>query len=502
MEDIKKLRVEPKAVNLIESLRDIGYDFKSSIADLIDNSISADASRVYVDISYKDNEFPPFVLISDNGKGMDSKKLTEAMRYASSDKSSQKDLGKYGLGLKTASLSQCRELIVASKPKPRTGTRSILNIMKWDMTEVYAKDDWILLHPSIEQLKKWEQTLINQHLSGNKYGTVVLWSDLKEIHPQLRDKNKKEKYLMSLIKAVEEHLSMVFHKFMEGSVKGKKQLKINVAQTLLKPWNPFCPDEDTESLDIYEPEIQYIDSKGKKRNSRITISPYILPNKGEFSNEEEWKKASLGGKWNKQQGFYFYRNGRMLQSGGWSHLRSSDEHTKLLRTSVDFPPALDNSFGINISKMKATIPSEIKEQVKKLVSQWASQANKRYRSPKAKSKKQRESTQAKVFSSVCKTTKQKYQSHEKDFVGIIRFSIGNEHQKCLIASKSGKTGKIKISLPLDHPAIVIFENKRGKTSDIRDFCYALLLLMEGFKSNRIKPKDILIKKLYEEMDKL
>ena len=501
MKDIKRLKVEPKAVNLIESLRDIGYDFKSSVADLIDNSISADASRVYVDINYDDGDFPPFVLIADNGNGMDAKKLKEAMRYASSHKNSKEDLGKYGLGLKTASLSQCRELLVASKPKPRSGTRSILNIMKWDMTEVYAEDEWILLHPSITQLKKWEQRLIQDHLSGNKYGTVVLWSDLREIHPQLRDKNKKEKYLMSLIKDIEEHLSMVFHKFMEGSVKGKKQLKIIVVQNQLKPWNPYCPNENTWSLDIYEPEIQYTDNKGRKRNSTVTISPYILPNKEEFSTEEKWKKAGPGGKWNKQQGFYFYRNGRMLQSGSWSHLRSSDEHTKLLRISVDFYPALDKSFGINISKMKATIPLEIRETVKKLVSQWASEANKRYRSTQTKSRKPIKPVQTIPSLSNRKVTKRQYQSLEKYFFGI-KFSIGNKHQNRPIASKSGKTGELKISLPLNHPAMILFEKKRGKTSNMMDFCYVLLSLLESVKSSRIKPRDIPIKELYEELNKI
>ena len=497
---MKRLKVPPGAMGLIESLREVGYDFKSSIADLIDNSIGADASKVCVDINCDDGEFPPYVMIADNGRGMDSGQLKEAMRYASSQTYTKKDLGKYGLGLKTASLSQCRELTVASKTKPKSGTRPRLNIMKWDITEVYVKNDWILQQLDVEELNSWEQILIQKNLKDN-HGTVVLWSDLREIHPLLRDKDsrKKAKYLLSLIEEVKEHLSMVFHRFMEGSVRGRKQLKITVAQELLKAWNPFCPEESTESLDISEHEVSYTDRQGINKKSKIIISPYILPNKEEFSSEENWKKAGPEGKWNRQQGFYFYRNGRMLQSGGWSRLRAPDEHTKLLRVAVDFYPALDRHFGINISKMKATIPQHIKEQVKKLVTDWASQANKRYR---GQSKKHSQSLSSKKNrSSVSGKKSQTYQSMERELYGI-NFVRGTEHQNRLVASKSGKTGQLKIVLPVEHSVSRLFEKKRGKISDIRDFGYVLLALLEAVKSNRVKPRDIPLQKLYEELNKI
>ena len=502
---IKRLKIEPGAISLIESLREIGYDFKSSVADLIDNSISAEASRVYVDINCDDGEFPPFVLIADDGKGMDSKTLKEAMRYATSREYSKSDLGKYGLGLKTASLSQCRILTVASKPKPKTGSRSSLNIMKWDMNEVYAKDEWIVLNPSFEQLERWEQKLINKHLLRQQgHGTVVIWSDLSEIHPCLYKKNpEKMKYLLALIQEAEEHLSMVFHKFMEGSVRGKRHLKITVSQNQLKPWNPFCPDEETWPLDIENAEISYKDRNKNHRESKVIIAPYILPNKDEFSSEKKWKSAGRGN-WNKRQGFYFYRNGRMLQSGGWSYLRSSDEHTKLLRVSVDFFPALDRNFGINISKMKASIPTEIKEHVKELLSKWASKANKRYRQGKSAKlappldQKKPPSQNKKAL----ETPQQRPVDHMERRLCGINFYLGNRHLNRVMTSKSGKTGEIKISLPRQHQAALLFKKKRAGSKNIKDFCYALLVLLEAMKSNRIKPKDMPIKKLYEELEKL
>ena len=492
---IKKITLDPKAINLIESLRNVGYDFKSAIADLIDNSISANAAKVYVDINFDDKEFPPFILIADDGKGMDSKDLKEAMRYASSNERTKDGLGKYGLGLKTASLSQCRVLTVASRPRSRKGKRAYLNIMKWDMIEVYATNEWIVLNPKIDQLETWEQSLIEEHLD-NGHGTVVLWSDLSEIHSQLyKDKaQKKERYAIKLIQDVEEHLRMVFHKFIEGSVRGKKKLTITVCQNRLNPWNPFCPSEDTTSLDIYETEIEYKDKNGKKKMSKVVISPHILPTQKEFSSEENWKDAGLNKKWNKLQGFYFYRNGRMLQAGGWSRLRGSDEHTKLLRIAVEFYPALDKNFEINISKMKAGIPSEIKETVKRLTAQWGTSANKQYRMIKVKDKDKKIETTG-------KGNKKTKTPIDKKIFGI-NFSYINRHQNRLIASKSGKTGMINISLNLDHPAMTIFEKQRGKVDQIRTFCYVLISLLEAVKLNRIKTKDIPIKSLYEELKKI
>ena len=492
---IKKINLDPKAIKLIESLRNIGYDFKTAIADLIDNSISANSSKICIDINCDDGEYPPYVLIADDGNGMDSKNLREAMRYASSNEQSSDSLGKYGLGLKTASLSQCRVLTVASRPKPQRDKRSHLNIMKWDMTEVYATDEWIVLNPKIDQLNNFEKALIREHLD-NSYGTVVIWSDLEEIHPQLKTGSYKEKerYLYKLISETKEHLRMIFHRYIEGSVKGKKKIVINIEEKPVKPWNPFYPLEKTESLDIYEPEIEYKDSIGEKKKSKVIISPYILPTQKDFSTEEIWKDAGLKGQWNKLQGFYFYRNGRMLQAGGWSRLRSPDEHTKLLRIAIDFYPSLDKNFKINISKMKASIPSEIKDTLERLTKLWASEANRKYRKKNKDQKKNKEEKEQQG-----KEKKRAY--FEKELFGI-KYSYSNEHQQKIIASKKGKTGQINISLTSDHPAMTIFEKNKNKKDQIKSLCYVILSLLEAVKSNRIKVKDISLTRFYRELERI
>ncbi len=497
---MKKHTIEPGAIHLMKSFRDIGYDFKTAIADLIDNSISAEADEVFVDINFQTDESPSHVVIADNGNGMNSEALKEAMRFAAArDYEHGKDLGKYGLGLKTASLSQCKILTVASKPKPKPGTQSRLSIMRWDIDEVYAEDKWTVLQPDVKDLEKWEKNLFDQQQVLKTHGTVVIWTDLKELHPDLYNNNTKERCVTKIMKNVEQHLRMVFHKFMQQKVEGKKRLKIILGNNRLKPWDPFCTDEEkTKPMDIMKRELSFKDKEGSIQKSKVTLYPFILPRKDEFSSEDKWRDASGPKKWNRQQGFYFYRNGRMLKSGGWSNLRSSDEHTKLLRIAIEFNSENDRSFSVNISKMKALIPGELREDLKKEIEKWASEARRVYDrkiSPKPAN------TNYNRDELVIKNKQVKTEVTSR--LSGITLTLGNEHQNHPVASKHKKKGEVNIILPPSHPSSVIFEKKQGKPEEIRDFCYKLLSILEAVQSKKLKPSDIPdLKELYKNLDKL
>jgi hypothetical protein len=376
---MKVLKTNPGAKRLIESLRNMGYDCSTAIADLVDNSIAAQASEIHIDIILKQNSSPAAVVIADNGNGMDRDKLHEAMRFGAYQEYSAGDLGKYGLGLKTASLSQCRTLTVSSKAKSGKDTRPHRNYMRWDIDHVYETDDWDLLVLSDNELKPWEGEILN-HKTADEHGTVVLWTNMQEALPMLSDEDarEREKFLAHLIDEVSNHLRMIFHRFMQGSVTGRHKLNIYVCGELLVPWDPFCRNEKTKELDIMNLPIISLQPDGSKIKDKVSISPFVLPREEEFSSATAWKDASGPKNWNQQQGFYFYRNNRMLQAGGWSRLRSVDEHTKLLRVAVDFSSELDRSFQINITKMRAKVPDEIREKVSSHVSTWAKIARTRY----------------------------------------------------------------------------------------------------------------------------
>jgi hypothetical protein len=333
---MKSVKAPPGAKRLIESLRNLGYECSTAIADLIDNSLAADASEISVEIFPRAGSIPAHIVIADNGRGMDADKLVQAMRYGAFQEYSEEDLGKYGLGLKTASLSQCTELTVASRPAKSRGGRAARNVAIWDLAHVYKTDDWDLLTPSFGELSGWKKKAIEQAVNRER-GTVVLWSGLEEVHPLLcsTSSGSRDRYLAQLIDEVGSHLSMVFHRFMQGVSQDRPKVRMSVCGTPLKPWDPFCSQEDTKALDIFKQSVTVPGSDSKK--ATVTMKPYILPREDEFSSREAWKEASGPRSWNSQQGFYFYRNNRLLQAGSWSYLRTPDEHTKLLRVAVNFP---------------------------------------------------------------------------------------------------------------------------------------------------------------------
>jgi hypothetical protein len=353
------IKVEPGARRLLEGYRGLEYNFETAIADLIDNSISARCKNVNVELRLKGKTNPPVVVISDDGSGMEKRTLIEAMRYGSKKEYSVSDLGKFGLGLKTASLSQTKLLTVITK---KSQSASIF-IARWDIEFVRAKDEWGLKVLNQNELEPWEKELVNLYLK--KRGTLVIWKN-----PESFMHLKEDSGIDQIHDKLESHLSMVFSHFL----KKKKNIFINGSK--VTAWDPFCLKERTKRLK----KVSFNCYDEQQRKHKVEVTPFILPTESEFSSREAWDHASGPKKWNRQQGLYFFRSKRLLQAGGWSNCKGNlEEHQKLLRIRVDFPSKLDNQFGLNITKMRAIIPNEIKEVFEKHLSKWRREAERRYR---------------------------------------------------------------------------------------------------------------------------
>lgn len=338
--------ITPSPGRLLGSLRDVGYDFVTALADLIDNSLAAGARRVSVNISCDDG--PARVVVADDGSGMTQARLAEALRLGSMREYESDDLGKFGLGLKTASLSQCRRLTVVTRHSP-----SYFRIAKatLDIDEVATSNRWRLREEAgdvaDDEAGRWL-------IRGS--GTVVIWEKLDRIvssDAELGGWDRRR--LRSMADAARNHLAMVFHRFIEG-VAGRPRLRIVVNGKKVRAWNPFAPSE-RHTRTLPEQGFELATSTG---SSVVRVRGHILPPRDRFSSQVAFE--SLGGpkKWNRQQGFYIYRNDRLIQSGGWSGMRAADEHTKLARVSIDFASALDDVFNVNIAKMRVSIPSQLR----------------------------------------------------------------------------------------------------------------------------------------------
>lgn len=341
--------VIPSARRLIRSLRDMGYDFASAVADLVDNSIEARATLIAIDVEFDGDE--SWVRITDNGRGMTSSQLREAMRYGAERQYEKEDLGKFGLGLKTASLSQCQRLSVASRVSPN---HADISAYCWDIAHIEKTNRWEILALERNGLGP----AIREPLRETT-GTVVLWQRLDRIlgykHPYGETARKK---LSVMCREVEQHLAMVFHRFLSGEIP-KRKIKILLNGNPVKPWDPFARSEKkAKTLTAVTLKLEHEGVSGE-----VKLEPYVLPHQNDFSSPEAFKQASGPANWNQQQGFYIYRAGRLIQSGGWCRLRTPDEHTKLARVGLSFTPALDEAFKINVAKMRVQLPSQIREQI-------------------------------------------------------------------------------------------------------------------------------------------
>lgn len=344
----------PEAASMIETFRAIGYSIEAAIADVIDNSISADSKNIYINFEWKGSE--TWLYIKDDGHGMNNNELIQAMRPGSQNplaNRSAKDLGRYGLGLKTASFSQCRKLSVISKRETQ-----IPVFWTWDLDFVNQTGKWDLVNYLPENIK------FENEMNNLGSGTIVIWNDIDRVVKNLQSDDEKslDKFL-SIMEHAKKHLAMVFHRYIEAG-----KIKIYFQDRLVEAWDPFLITETaTQGF-----PIETIHS------GKVKVKGYVLPHKSKIT-EEVFKVAEGPKGWNEQQGFYIYRNERLLLAGDWLGTFRKEEHYKLARISIDLPNSLDAEWQIDIKKSVARPPLILREQIKAYACQVRNQAVAVYR---------------------------------------------------------------------------------------------------------------------------
>lgn len=343
----------PEAGSMIETFRAIGYSIEAAIADIIDNSISAGAKTVWVNFDWKGDN--TWISVKDNGSGMDNTELVQALRPGSKnplDERGLKDLGRFGLGLKTASFSQCRKLSVISK---KLNDEPVF--WTWDLDFVNQTGNWNLI-------KYLPEGNFEDGINTIKSGTIVIWTDIDRLVKDLQrdDDNAFDKFL-EIMKHVKSHLAMVFHRFLENG-----KLKILFQDRPVEGWNPFLTNE--LSTQGFPEEPLY--------NGKVIVKGYVLPHKSKISNDKF--RAAEGTKgWNEQQGFYIYRSDRMLLAGDWLGMFRKEEHYKLARIEINLPNSMDSDWQIDIKKSIARPPLPLHDQLKAYATKVRAQAVEVYR---------------------------------------------------------------------------------------------------------------------------
>jgi hypothetical protein len=338
----------PSAASLTASLRDLGYSLETAIADLIDNSISADATEIQIFCDMSRNA--PVLVVADNGRGMTETEAIAAMRHGATDprqKRGPKDLGRFGLGLKTASFSQCRRLtMLSAKAGVRAG-------VEWNLTQVEDDDDWFISVLEMDEIG--EQPLVE--LLG-VHGTLIVWRDLDRLFED-EVGSKRDEIVNDKLAVVERHLSLVFHRFLAGEVKGRKKLAIKINGHAITPFDPFC--RKNPATQILPEETVWIDDVA------VSMQPYILPHHSRLS-ASEYDYYQDRSDFISNQGVYVYRNGRLMAWGDWFRLVPKGEATKLARVQIDFTNDLDEAWTIDIKKSRARPPHAVRERLRQIIS--------------------------------------------------------------------------------------------------------------------------------------
>ena len=351
----------PKPEAMITSLRAFGYNLSMAVADLIDNSIFAQAKKIHVDYDWNDGN--PWVRILDDGIGMSESRLRDAMRLGSQsplDERSPEDLGRFGLGLKTASFSQCRILTVKTRSK-----RGKISIRCWDLDHVVKRKRW-----EISRRAPAGTRPLLSFLDSMKQGTVVLWQKLDRIIGEQSGGNGKEteeaeEHFLACFRSVALYLEIVFHRYLSG----RDAVSISIGRHTCRPWDPFLQSNaftqklSTERLD----------------NGKAVVTPFVLPHVSKRNNEETQIGSGLYG-WNAHQGFYVYRNRRMIIAGGYLDFDfTPEEHFKLCRIMVDLPNEVDHDWSIDVRKATASPPSRVRNDLERIVKATRGKAVQIYR---------------------------------------------------------------------------------------------------------------------------
>lgn len=325
----------PFAPFLIESMRSLGYSFETAIADLIDNSVSASAKKINILLDPSDD---PRLVIFDDGHGMDSVTLEESLRFGSYgplNERDEHDLGRFGLGMKSASLSQCRKLIVASKHK------GVISCFSWDLDKVDETQNWSVIEYSGDEIRELSNIEL---LDSVNSGTYISLQNFDRISVTSSDVVKTIKKSLEL---TEDHLALVFHRIMS-----EDDVTISINGRPIEPKDPFL--ENHKSTQRLREQTIVVDE------SKITLQPYILPHRNKLTSSD-LKKVGGSEDLRTHQGFYIYRCKRLILWGTWFRLLSKDELNKLARVKVDIPNSLDEIWSIDVKKSSANLPDRIRK---------------------------------------------------------------------------------------------------------------------------------------------
>lgn len=342
----KLISLPPNAEKMVQSMRALGYSFQTALADVIDNSISAGATHVDI-LTPTDPSENAYLAILDNGSGMDEPTLIESMRHASKNPNENRkteDLGRFGLGMKTASLSQCREFIVVTRTKKGTYAAG------WSIDTIQKEQDWSLTIFNESEYKKFPCFEIFNQL---EHGTLLIWHKFDRF--SANSGSCSDELTSKLIDA-RDHLGLVYHRFISDP---DNPIVFTVNGRRIEAKDPFLENRKS-GVDALPPEQIFIP---EFPNTPIVVTGYTLPHQNRITASEMTTLGLRDRSFGEDQGFYIYRGKRLIFWGGWLRLARKAQASKLCRVCVDVPNSMDNIWELDIKKSIAIPPRSVRDKL-------------------------------------------------------------------------------------------------------------------------------------------
>lgn len=345
MSDVEEVELPPDPERVIVGLRDTGYEFNTAVADIVDNSIAANATKIQLFLA-ADFNGQIRLLIADDGDGMDRQGLINAMQYGSKVRPSAASLGKYGLGLKTASTAFCKRLSVVSRAD---GAAPAL-MATWDLYHVAQVNKWSLL---LSENCDEEALELLEGIAPGESGTVVLWEKVDRLIKDYSNPTgaPAKKALKAKEDALRAHLAMVYQRFLDPKDDRAQNVTIELNGKSVAPWDPFqCGLSELVAEQTMPTQL----SNG--REATFTVRAYILPRREEFPDDKLASAAQLS---NDRQGIYIYRENRLIHDADWLGLYQKEPHLTLLRVEFSFDHKLDDAFHLDIKKSQIILNDDL-----------------------------------------------------------------------------------------------------------------------------------------------
>lgn len=417
---------DPDPARLIHGLRDTGYDFYTAAADIIDNSIAALATNINIKLELT-SDGRKFVYFGDNGVGMDQNGLWNAMRYGAPVRKDLASLGKFGLGLKTASSSVCLKYAVIS----RNAADVPLQKLTWDLEHVASINQWQMLDEEISA----DEKEIFEELCGD-VGTLVVWARCDRLLSKAYEEpggTKEKNAINSRVQKLREHCALIFHKYLNHDETNFRNVNIFVNDEQVQYWNPFYPECSEQVLPPKATQLPIQLEDGSIHNA--TVKAWILPHSKDMTKQQNDKFAKIS---NRGQGFYIHREGRVIHHGGYLGIwRADDPHWSLLRIEFDFDHKLDEAFSVDVKKSRILLDPALEEALKEHLTPAYNEANNRYRRKQA----------TKVAGGVSHSDSNKTISETKGIDKVTAVNVNAQTGEATVSNNKGNG--IKIITPIE-----------------------------------------------------